>query len=107
MRNMATLRTATTALLLLLLLAAHGIHSLQVTPNSPCKSQCATGDSITTENDIVCLDSDFSSTGTGSQFQQCVECELGSTAADPKTGTTDVLWGLCKSDMRLSARHAL
>ena len=94
---MATLRIATFALVCLLF-SASGIYGLQVTPNSPCKSKCATGNAQTTEKSIVCLDSDFS-TGTGSQFQQCVECELGSTAADPKTGTTDVMWGLCKSCM--------
>ena len=90
--------TLRTAALVLLLFSAIGTYSLEVTPNSPCKSKCASGASSgTTENDIVCLDSDFTSTATGAQFQQCVECELGSKAADPKTGTTDVMWALCKS----------
>lgn len=93
---MAIPRTALFVLSLLLLPASH-IHGLEVTPNSPCKSKCATGNATTTENDIVCVDSDFTSTSTGSQFQQCVECELSSKATDPITGTTDVMWGLCKS----------
>lgn len=93
---MAIPRTALFALSLLLVSLSH-IHGLEVTPNSPCKSKCATGTAGTTENSIVCLDSDYTSTSSGSQFQQCVECELGSKAADPTTGTTDVMWALCKS----------
>ena len=85
-----------TALFVLSLLLVH-IHGLEVTPHSPCKSICASGNATTTENSIVCLDSDYNSTSRGSQFQQCVECELGSKVADPITGTTDVMWGLCKS----------
>jgi hypothetical protein len=93
--TMAIPRIAIFVLSLLLLPASH-IHGLEVTPNSPCKSKCTTGNATTTENSIVCIDSDYTSTSTGSQFQQCVECELGSKAADPITGTTDVMWGLCK-----------
>lgn len=93
---MAIHRTALFVLSLLLLPASH-IHGLEVTPHSPCKSKCASGNAATTENSIVCLDSDYNSTSSGVQFQQCVECELGSKAADPITGTTDVMWGLCKS----------
>src|SRR5947209_3421740 len=93
---MAIFRTALFVLSLLLVPASH-IHGLEVTPHSPCKSKCASGSATTTENSIVCVDSDYNSTAPGSQFQQCVECELGSKAADPITGTTDVMWGLCKS----------
>src|ERR1700722_7437387 len=93
---MAIPRTALFALSLLLVSVSR-IHGLKVTPNSPCKSKCGTGTAATTENSIVCLDSDYTSTSSGEQFQQCVECELGSKAADPITGTTDVMWGLCKS----------
>jgi hypothetical protein len=103
---MAIPRTALFALSLLLVSASH-VHGLQVTPNSPCKSKCATGTAGTTENGIVCLDSDYNSTVSGSQFQQCVECELSSKAADPITGTTDVMWGLCKSMRANSALRTL
>jgi hypothetical protein len=81
---------------LVLLFSAFRIHGLEVTPNSPCHSKCDPGNAVTTESSIVCLDSDYSSTGNGSLFQQCVECELGSKAANPTTGATDVMWGLCK-----------
>src|SRR5271155_1335164 len=80
---------------ILLLLSVHCVHSLHVTPNSPCLSQCSTDPDDTTPADIVCLDNEFTSTTNGSHFQQCVECELGSSAVDPKTGTTDAIWGLC------------
>jgi len=92
---MAIPRTALFALSLLLVFASR-VHGLEVTPNSPCKSKCATGSAGTAENNIACLDSDYTPTGSGAQFQQCVECELGSKAVDPVTGTTDVMWALCK-----------
>ena len=103
---MATLKTMIYALVVLLPYAT-SVHGLEVTPNSPCKPKCAAGNAAISENNVVCIDSDFSSSGTGSQFQQCVECELGSNAADPKTGTTDVMWGLCKSFVPKSAWHPL
>src|SRR3954454_1272070 len=98
---MAIPRTALFTLSLLLASTSR-IYGLEVTPNSACKSKCATG-AATTENSIVCVDSDYTSTGSGSQSQQCVECELASRAADPTTGTTDVMWGLCKSMLANSA----
>lgn len=103
---MAIPRTALFALSLLLLSASR-VNGLEVTPNSPCKSKCATGTAGTAENNIVCLDSDYNSTSSGAQFQECVECELGSKAADPVTGTTDVMWALCKSMHANSALRTL
>jgi hypothetical protein len=93
---MASLRTVFFASAILLFGAAPRSHGLEVTPNSPCRSKCNTGGGATTESSIVCLDSDYSSTGSGAHFQQCVECELSSSAANPTTGTTDVMWALCK-----------
>ena len=69
--------------------------ALEVASNSPCLDKCNSDAAGTTEADIVCLDSAFTDTSNGSHFQSCVECELGSTAVDPSTGTSDMLWGLC------------
>lgn len=90
---MATLASVTW---LVLLLAAWQSHALLVNSNSPCQSLCNAGGAATTADSVVCLDSDYSSTDSGSHFQQCVECELASNAANPSTGTTDVMWGLCQ-----------
>lgn len=99
---MASLRTFFFASAILLF-SARSSHGLQVTPNSPCQSKCNAGGAATTESSIVCLDSDYSSTSSGAHFQECVECELGSSAANPTTGTTDIMWALCK----LTARSPL
>lgn len=93
---MALPSTTLFAAVSVLLFSASTSHALQVNPNSPCLTQCDTGGTAMTASSIVCLDADYTSTGTGAHFQQCVECELGSTAANPTTGTTDVLWGLCE-----------
>jgi len=77
----------------LLWLAATG-RSLQVVPNSPCESVCNPAQFGTTQDDIVCLDSDYTATTNGSRFERCVSCELTSSAIDPKTGTSDPLWAL-------------
>lgn len=69
--------------------------AIRVTPNSKCASICGPDNSQTTADEVVCYDSDFSGTSNGTKFEQCVECELGSTAVDSPDGMTDVLWGIC------------
>lgn len=83
---------ATLNFLALLLSSAN---ALQVTPSSPCATQCKSGREGTTGDDVVCKDAEYQSTTNGTRFQNCVECELGSTHVDTTTGDTDVLWGLC------------
>lgn len=68
---------------------------LRTTVGSPCTDVCHQTSNETTPADIVCLDSDYNTTITGSNFQKCVECQLRSSYADNYTGETDVLWGLC------------
>ncbi|KKA16688.1 hypothetical protein T310_9697 [Rasamsonia emersonii CBS 393.64] len=87
---------AATRAVLCLLSLVPGILSLRVTPGSPCTSVCANPTNTTTD-EIVCLDSQYTSTTTGSQFQSCISCELQSVYGDQSTGETDVDWGLCFS----------
>ncbi|KAF7514230.1 hypothetical protein GJ744_004555 [Endocarpon pusillum] len=68
--------------------------SIHVTSSSPCRSVCTASSLRTTADDFVCFDNDFAATTNGTRFQDCVECELGSTAVDPSNGATDVTWGL-------------
>ncbi|KAI0471783.1 hypothetical protein GGR56DRAFT_91551 [Xylariaceae sp. FL0804] len=68
--------------------------ALQVTPNSPCSSVCADGsgaDSLTTQNDdITCLDSEYSTTQAGQRFQSCLSCLQDSTYS--QGSETDQKW---------------
>lgn len=68
---------------------------LRTTPGSPCTDTCTQRSTNTTGADIVCLDRQFSDTSAGSNFQQCVECQLRSSFTDSATGQSDVEWGLC------------
>lgn len=69
--------------------------SLHVVSSSPCRSVCATSSGVGTRTeDVVCLDSEYASTTNGTGFQDCVVCELESTAVDSSNGATDVGWGL-------------
>lgn len=71
--------------------------SLHVVSSSPCRSVCATSSGVGTRTeDVVCLDSEYASTTNGTGFQDCVVCELESTAVDSSNGATDVGWGLCQ-----------
>ncbi|EAU34428.1 predicted protein [Aspergillus terreus NIH2624] len=67
---------------------------LRTTPGSPCTDTCTQRSTNTTGADIVCLDRQFSDTSAGSNFQQCVECQLRSSFTDSTTGQSDVEWGL-------------
>lgn len=71
------------------------VRGLRTTVGSPCTDVCHQTSNETTPADIVCLDNDYNTTITGSNFQKCVECQLYSSYADNYTGETDVLWGLC------------
>ncbi|GMF72332.1 unnamed protein product [Aspergillus oryzae] len=70
--------------------------ALRTAPGSPCANVCNKQSTNTTGSEITCLDTDFTSTSKGSQFKQCVDCQLRSTYSDPSSGETDVDWGLCK-----------
>lgn len=93
---------AATRAVLCLLSLVPGILSLRVTAGSPCTSVCANPTNTTTD-EIVCLDSQYTSTTTGSQFQSCISCELQSVYGDQNTGETDVNWGLCMRTLDHSA----
>ncbi|GIJ82243.1 hypothetical protein Asppvi_000749 [Aspergillus pseudoviridinutans] len=67
---------------------------LKTTPGSPCANVCNKVSSNTTASEIVCLDQQFSQTTKGSDFQNCVDCQLQSTYSNSSSGETDVGWGL-------------
>lgn len=67
---------------------------LRTTPGSPCANVCNQVSANTTGSEIVCLDEQFSQTTKGSDFQNCVECQLESTYSDSSSGQADVDWGL-------------
>ncbi|KAL4891006.1 hypothetical protein BDV59DRAFT_76368 [Aspergillus ambiguus] len=67
---------------------------LRTSPGSPCTDTCTKRSTNTTGSDIVCLDRQYSETTVGSNFQQCVECQLRSPFVDTGTGQSDVHWGL-------------
>ncbi|KAE8152620.1 hypothetical protein BDV25DRAFT_170140 [Aspergillus avenaceus] len=81
------------ALILLGQLAPVGV-ALRTSPGSPCADVCNKQSTNTTGSEIACLDVEFSSTGKGSHFQQCIDCQLRSTYKDSSSGETDVDWGL-------------
>lgn len=68
---------------------------LSTSPGSPCEDVCHRTSRNTTSNEIVCKDQLFSSTTKGSNFEQCVECQLNSDYVDPESRESDVNWGLC------------
>ncbi|KAI0434753.1 hypothetical protein F5Y09DRAFT_216951 [Xylaria sp. FL1042] len=75
--------------------------ALQVTPNSPCASFCIDSDgddvsdpnsSTTTNSDITCYDSKYTSSPAGQKFQRCMSCLQDSTFS--QGSETDQLWFL-------------
>lgn len=85
--------------LLILLFYLTSVQALQGNPESPCLSKCQEPTSNTTVSDIVCNDSEYNSTDTGTRFEDCVKCQLESVHVDPESGATDVQWGLCTFPM--------
>ena len=86
-------------------LFASDVFALRTTPGSPCQNACHQASEDTTPEEIVCLDADYNSTVTGSNFQKCLECELQSTYWNPSSGETDVLWGLCMFCLHILVRN--
>ncbi|KAI0422019.1 hypothetical protein F5X98DRAFT_370085 [Xylaria grammica] len=81
-------------------LIRHSI-ALQVTPNSPCASFCLDSEdgdvsdpssSTTTNKDITCYDSDYTSSLAGRKFQRCISCLQDSTFS--QGSESDQLWFL-------------
>ncbi|KAB5563166.1 hypothetical protein GE09DRAFT_1219738 [Coniochaeta sp. 2T2.1] len=54
--------------------------AFQVSPDSPCSSQCTIdGAGSTNSSEIVCSDADFSTTTSGLKFKNCIECMQNSS----------------------------
>lgn len=79
------------------------VHALQVTPDSECAALCSDGTnttlsdaslSRTNSSDIVCGDDDYSKTGKGIRFKNCLNCLQKSEATWEEE--SDVFWFLCK-----------
>ena len=68
---------------------------LRTTPGSPCEDVCHRQSTNTTSKEIVCLDRQYNTTSSGSHFEECVSCQLGSNYTDEAAGESDVSWGLC------------
>lgn len=68
---------------------------LRTTPGSPCEDVCHRSATNTTSSEIVCLDREYNGTSKGSNFQECVGCQLKSDFEDSDSGESDVSWGLC------------
>lgn len=82
---------------------ACSISALQVTPGSPCASQCLdtpSGDSLdraasnSNTSDVACSDIDFFSSSAGSNFKTCVNCLQ--TSRKVEGDESDSAWFLCK-----------
>ncbi|KAF4983949.1 hypothetical protein FDECE_17188, partial [Fusarium decemcellulare] len=95
---MAGFRFGLSATALLLLTT---INALQFTPDSECAALCTDGSnstfsdsnaSSTNSSDIVCKDDDFSSSGKGIRFKNCINCLQKSEATWEKE--SDVYWFL-------------
>jgi hypothetical protein len=78
--------------------------ALQVTPDSECAALCSDGSNSTLTNpntittnssDIVCGDEEYSKSGKGIRFKNCLNClqKSDSTWKDE----SDVFWFLCMS----------
>lgn len=72
---------------------------IQVTPNSPCASLCIDNSSLdvsdpnsssTTNADMVCADSDYSSTTAGQKWTKCMSCLQNSTFS--QGNESDQVW---------------
>lgn len=95
-------RPATAALyaVICLLTALRVTSALQTVAGSPCASICSDAGNL--EDDIVCLDANYQSLRQGRAFQNCVGCQLNSTAVDTANNETDVEWALCMRRMEIS-----
>lgn len=65
-------------LLATLLSTSSSVHGLLFTPGSNCQTYCSDGDGSdaarTNTSDIVCEDEDFSNSGKGIKFKNCLSC---------------------------------
>ncbi|KAF4469873.1 exo-alpha-sialidase neuraminidase [Fusarium albosuccineum] len=85
----------------LLVLSLTTIHALQFTPDSECAALCSDGSnstfsdsnaSSTNSSDITCEDDEFSSSGKGIRFKNCINCLQKSK--DTWEKESDVYWFL-------------
>lgn len=81
--------------LLLVLNQFVAVVGLRTAPSSPCEDVCHRQSTNTTSKEIVCLDSQYNTTSTGSHFEECVDCQLRSNYTDGASGESDVSWGIC------------
>lgn len=90
-----TLPSTSRALSGLVLIFSTASRAFQVSPSSPCSSQCTTDGPVNTNtSEIVCSDSDFSTTSSGLKLKNCVECLQ--TSRYFLANESDVGWFLCK-----------
>ena len=84
----------------ILSLVAGCVQALEVTSTSPCAQVCD-GPSLTFNQNLTCIDNDYSATTPGMVMKACLQCEIGSAAVDEQKAApqnNDVYWFLCMDD---------
>ena len=90
-------------LLISIVVGTCSVSAIQVTPGSRCADYCLdsaggnqfkASDSNTNTTDIICHDTDYSTTDIGIKFKACLDCLQSSTTVDQ--GESDLKWYICK-----------
>lgn len=68
--------------------------AILVVQGSPCDQYCGNVLSATHTDDLVCSESQYTSTSAGIVFEACTKCEL--TSNYTANGQTDLQWMACK-----------
>jgi hypothetical protein len=98
----------------ILLLLTSTVHALHFTPDSECAALCSGGSNttssssdspVTRPSDVVCEDDEYSDSGNGIRFKNCLNCLQKSDTALKKE--SDVYWFLCKSATNTSFKPVL
>lgn len=84
------------------LLLSNTVVALHTVAGSPCTAVCTAESVGSLEDNVVCLDNDYSSTARGRAYKACVACQLNSTAVDENNNVTDVDWALYNMRYTLS-----
>lgn len=79
----------------------HSAAAIMVSTDSTCDQQCGNVLDATTPADIVCNQNDYTS-AAGVVFENCLNCEISSTAYDTSTNQSDQQWALYNSRYALS-----
>lgn len=81
----------------------HASAALLVADGSPCETQCGNVLGSTTNDMIVCEDSEYSVESSGQVYEACIGCESTSSYATPNgaQNKSDLQYMLCKASFAL------